>query len=343
MKKGFTLVELLAVIVMLAIILAIAVPTISGLIDNTALSAYASNEKLMINATKNYLASNQGMPTTINNSVLVTLNQLQTNQFIGIINDVKNQPSTCDGYVVVRLSEKQTLEYTPYLNCGANYKTTKPITSGLVFDMPLGEYKSGSTYLNTLGTNNGTDNLTTLTSNRLGESNKASSFNGTTSYVALPSTTAIINNNNSFTITAWFNASAIGTYDYSNRVIALMRNTGASTAISLTLGLNNKARLLYADGLANHKYLDTTISLNTWYQLVATFNGSKYTLYLDGVKKNEVTDTFQGFSTGVARIGGMTSNLDYFNGAIDDITIYNRALTSDEVLYNYNVESIVGR
>ena len=47
-KKGFTLVELLAVIVILAIILAIAVPTISTLIANQKKSAFAAGVKMMI-------------------------------------------------------------------------------------------------------------------------------------------------------------------------------------------------------------------------------------------------------------------------------------------------------
>jgi prepilin-type N-terminal cleavage/methylation domain-containing protein len=49
-NKGFTLVELLAVIVLLAIILAIAIPTISGLIDNSKKNAFESNAKLIDNA-----------------------------------------------------------------------------------------------------------------------------------------------------------------------------------------------------------------------------------------------------------------------------------------------------
>lgn len=47
-KRGFTLVELLAVIVILAIILAIAVPTISSLIANQKRSAFAAGVKMLI-------------------------------------------------------------------------------------------------------------------------------------------------------------------------------------------------------------------------------------------------------------------------------------------------------
>jgi prepilin-type N-terminal cleavage/methylation domain-containing protein len=47
-KKGFTLVELLAVIVILAIILAIAVPDITNMVANARRDAFQSNVKLII-------------------------------------------------------------------------------------------------------------------------------------------------------------------------------------------------------------------------------------------------------------------------------------------------------
>ena len=47
-KKGFTLVELLAVIVILAIILAIAVPRITGILNSAKRSAFEADVKLII-------------------------------------------------------------------------------------------------------------------------------------------------------------------------------------------------------------------------------------------------------------------------------------------------------
>jgi type IV pilus assembly protein PilA len=47
-KKGFTLVELLAVIVILAIILAIAVPGISGIISSAQKGAFESDVKMIL-------------------------------------------------------------------------------------------------------------------------------------------------------------------------------------------------------------------------------------------------------------------------------------------------------
>jgi type IV pilus assembly protein PilA len=47
-KKGFTLVELLAVIVILAIILAIAVPSISGMINSAKRSSFEDDAKMIL-------------------------------------------------------------------------------------------------------------------------------------------------------------------------------------------------------------------------------------------------------------------------------------------------------
>lgn len=59
-EKGFTLVELLAVLVILAIILTIAIPSITSIVDSTKKSAFESDVKMLIKGVEYKLLQDPG-------------------------------------------------------------------------------------------------------------------------------------------------------------------------------------------------------------------------------------------------------------------------------------------
>lgn len=63
-KKGFTLVELLAVIVILAVILTIAVPNMFKIIDKSKQDSYDNQVLMIIDAAKNYVVNESKVVTT---------------------------------------------------------------------------------------------------------------------------------------------------------------------------------------------------------------------------------------------------------------------------------------
>src|SRR6266853_1802381 len=82
------------------------------------------------------------------------------------------------------------------------------------------------------------------------------------------------------------------------------------------------------------------LALNTWTHLAGTYDGATLSLYLNGTLV--ATEAFSGAivtSTGALRIGGNSVWGEFFRGRIDEVRIYNRALSQAEVQADMNTSA----
>lgn len=90
--KGFTLAELMAVIVILGIIMFIAIPTVDKTVKNAKMAAYNEQVNVIMAATSDWtLLNNKLLPSEEGNSIIIYLGQLKGAGLVDI--DVKN-PNT---------------------------------------------------------------------------------------------------------------------------------------------------------------------------------------------------------------------------------------------------------
>lgn len=169
-----------------------------------------------------------------------------------------------------------------------------------------------------------------------GKRGKALSFNGTSAYVNLSASNKFIPANNSpVTISLWFNANSISSGQNGNRIVNIHRDSSAGSALALALGENDRVQYYnYAD--TSTYYFSTHITASRWYHIALTYNGSSFQPYFNGnADGSAVTRSLTGGGSYAAKIGSYDGASTYFAGTLDDIRIYNRALTATEVTALY--------
>jgi type IV pilus assembly protein PilA len=133
LKKGFTLVELLAVIVILAVILAIAVPSISNIMNASTKSSFESDAKMLLKAIDYKVLEDSSFdPTKLNESNLSTT-----------LTNISNS-----NYQTVTVT---TLNGRPYVAIQGKNKWNGLVAYGSLTNMAVTDSSSYGTVVNQLG------------------------------------------------------------------------------------------------------------------------------------------------------------------------------------------------
>ena len=223
---------------------------------------------------------------------------------------------------------------SPYASASAATISYGALVSGrtaLLDYWRLGE-SSGTVAADASGTNNGTY----VNGPALGspgaianDPDTSVTFNGTSQRVTLPSLPAA----SDFSIEGWTyltNGSVTNNtlYGGSGTMRLLARPGTGPTEAYAGVTLNGTEYVLQP--------LSSASNLNTWVYWVLTRQGSTLTLYRDGVQIAQRADLP---ATATANINGsiasQTNNLYYLTGRIDDVAVYNQALSSAAVSNGY--------
>lgn len=121
-KKGFTLIELIATIIVLAILLAIAVPSVRTFISNSYAESYKLDLKAMEEAAKGYVIDKKIKFEEVDRK-FVQISTLIEEGFLDPVIDPQSKEQ-CEGYVKVDKNYRK-YTYKAYLKCGTNYESEK--------------------------------------------------------------------------------------------------------------------------------------------------------------------------------------------------------------------------
>ena len=207
---------------------------------------------------------------------------------------------------------------------------------------------SGLTTIDSINNNDGTlINDPTWVDGKRG---KALSFDGTDDLVTI----ANKNNfdfeiNSSFSISAWVYSNDVTEGMFVSKRIPASPYTGWDFGLFNNAGLLKLTLLLYHYNGATHKWLYRRQNLefpkDVYKYVVCTYDGSStlagMLLYVDGVLVTDYSDNQRGVPDTIlnnepVRIGVDLNLSRYFKGIIDEILIYNRVLTDEEILKLYN-------
>jgi len=208
---------------------------------------------------------------------------------------------------------------------------------------PVASYSFSGNANDLSGMNNhGTVNGADLTTNRFGDLNSAYYFNGTSDNIRVP-VSASLNFTDAITVSFWMNPAEL----YSSRESYPISHGNWENRWKVSIIEGNDKRIRWTvKTTAGIKDLDSKVkaAINTWYHVVALYDGSNFEIFVNGALDNHTSFSGTIMTTNIdLMIGQTVPNVSQYNfkGVIDDVRIYDYALSTEEIAQLYGETSAI--
>jgi len=227
--------------------------------------------------------------------------------------------------ITVVAKDNSTNQNSTTVQITVNYSTTQP--SGLVAAYGFNE-TSGTTVIDFSGNNNNGTLGSGISRTTSGKYGGALLFNGTSGLVTIPNATSL-QVTTGVTLEAWVNPSLVNSAwrdviykGNDNYYLEGTSDNGGRPAVGGTFGTT---------------YGTVALAANTWMHLAMTYDRTTLRLYVNGVRVSSLTSTGAiASSTNPLQIGGDRLYGQFFQGMIDEVRVYNVALTQAQIQTDMN-------
>src|SRR6266850_4270931 len=194
---------------------------------------------------------------------------------------------------------------------------------------------TGVTTADVSGNNNNGTLQTGATWTPAGKYGNALSFDGVSGYVSVPASSTL-NLGSNGTIEAWVKPNVINVW---SSVLAKGNvNADPPTNYGLEINSSNRFLCILGNGSSARTLSSTiTVAAGTFYHVACVWNGTQLQLYVNGALNTSVAQNITPVAnTSPLYIGQFGGNADRMNGTIDEVRIYNRALSATEIQTDMN-------
>jgi len=214
----------------------------------------------------------------------------------------------------------------------------KAVTNGLVSYWTLDKDTiSGKVIKDIVGNNHG--KISGSPKTVAGKVREALEFNGVDDFIDC-GTDDSLNLTDALTIETWINPKEAGEGGAKNAgpVCKAQANWGWQLRYNAPVGSFMGFQFNAVPGGSTWITVEQKLNPGEWYHIIGTFDGKEIKCYLNGVEKSSGKISSIMSSPDPFFIG-QDGWVNVFNGVIDEVRMYNRALSSDEVVQNYNAKS----